>query len=1519
MSDIKTYKLENYVPGKSTFKVSLGDIFVVPNNEVLKSIDYASISNTGIIQCKKEGSGTDTKFIFTPTSNIKEPNHKYDVTVKFTLTTEINSDENTTSVKTRNCFIKLILTPEINDNTSKLNIINYMGKLSPDEYMKEHILKDDLDSLVTKKALITNLKEFGKQVQNKVSNVQVFAIRYDLEGGNWDNGNEGRTSFVNSISYVAPAPVKTGYIFNGWKLFKINDNKETATALNNGSITTDSMIPVGTNFDILCVADWTRIAYELKLYDASNVIYFNPKDVDYSKNPKLKDITIVESNGDSSSKPISLVTPEKVGYTFKYWTTTNKYGQIITCKNDQNINEVYDQIFEASNDTSTRTIELTPYFEAKVYTLNYNLNSTNATLDDSLTNNSKNNEYVYGTTFTLPIPRRNGYKFNGWTIGSLVNQFVINPTDLEDITTSTVEVKASWTAATFHLDFDLQNGSIANNSNYTLKANTAIVLSNPTRPGYTFDGWEYNSADGTVTLNNTTEEYTFTPSDTVDHDITLKAIWKESEEIEYTLQIWEETLDSTGKFTSAENDTCVYRLIKSISKTGKTSTNTGFTSSNLAANSGYSISAGFELSKIENVSIKADGTSVAKIYIHRKTCTITIIDKYDTTASSSFTSRTYTSLYRTDVNSIGTANTSNKISGKFGQTLIAYPIFNETYQELNYTCNTSGKSLVFTTSNQTVTFTYTKKNVRVTFDLNNVGTWTINNNEFKSDIYSIDIPYGAKLDTSHIPNVTNHNAVSSSKWLIESTSANDEISDFTEYKFTKDTKIRRIPTFYNNKVFISTENYDETNFSITNVINSAYYTTTNNTNSLSTSIRPIELLMPAFDAYNFIGYKYKFGANSSFSDKYITSINKDIWTATSANSDLYIKACFERKEPTLNLSGSLITYTSGTLTIQDVALGNGATKFYISSTVPNADVSTNLGNGSELVSGGTHKASISGSFATDKNHNTIVLIPSKETDTIKITGKPFIGTISEIAANNTVIVSWIQSYQVYDNQDDASISSISINGSKNHTNANEPTTIRVTTNAEKVLVNKNGSLNIADVENNETTFTIENNFVKATTRNASFSEAIQLTPIRYNKTGKSSIVRALKTSTNVNETASGIIAFKDNDGYYYSSNYGKVTSANDLLGLQKPTSFNDTVSITNTTEISIDKETTPTLSNIAANTITVSYHYSDQNVFKYKSGTGYNISLGYDTNYNLAKIRGLTLYNPDDDTEITGLYKFDANIANISAISTLDSHDYPLARLISLNSFTIKNLTTTPSVDTLTKVDGVLYYETIRSVPHDDDKNPDAPTTYTYESTFTNRTYSSEEITISSLNNITSKTILSRGNNKITISLPDNFYTCDASGNLSSITSVYIYYNSLDIDSVTPITMTNGNATNLCAQAQLISEPTSNSNNKASFILKNGGTTMRNVDIPVTKYTSIHRSYNSNIDEIIKSKTPISDTAIEYYQIRSNACTITSQDNSLIDHNNIILENRKLKVNYNANKSIQRQYSAYTTEIETYL
>ena len=518
--------------------------------------------------------------------------------------------------------------------------------------------------------------------------------------------------------------------------------------------------------------------------------------------------------------------------------------------------------------------------------------------------------------------------------------------------------------------------------------------------------------------------------------------------------------------------------------------------------------------------------------------------------------------------------------------------------------------------------------------------------------------------------------------------------------------------------------------------------------------------------------------------------------------------------------------------------------------------------------------------------------------------------------------------------DDASISSISISGSKNHNDVKESTTIKVTTNAEKVLVNKNGSLNIADVKDNETTVTIENNYVEATTRNANFSEAIQLTPIRYNKTGKSSIVRALKTSTNVDETASGIIAFNNNDGYYYSSDYEKVTSANDLLGLQTPTSFDDQVILESDSSVSIDNETTsiPSKNNIEATQISLEYYYEDGSVFTYNDSNVYSINISNETNIDYAKGRGLTLY-AQDGSVITGLYKFENDVQPNTAI-TLPEKNNNLARLISFSNFSINGLNSAPSFTQDLTVNGVLYYENVEKVSHtatyknvyDSESGnytavEDTPAYTEYITGFTKIAASSEVISITSLNSITSNDILSRTSHKIKIRLPSDFYIYNGS-QFNSAGEVYIEYTDLGIKEVKTNTVTNNGAeTNLCTASTLTTSNTYNTSNYAKFIKKVGGTTTAKVKIPVTLYKSINYSYKSTINEDIRTKANInSKTELNKYKILdNNSIVIETSDSTLIPYNTIILSNGILQVNYNANKSIQRKYSAYTTEIETYL
>lgn len=977
-NNIKNITLDNYVAGRTTFDVPLNDIFNIPENETFNEISCVYISNNGIASCEKNGEGANTKFIFKPTSNVKETNHKYDITVKFTLKTTLEANENV-ETKVRDCFIKLIITPEINDTTSRLHIVNYMGKLSPDEYIREHRNKDDLDSLVTKKGLITNLKEFGKQVQNKVSNVQVFAIRYDLDGGSWDRGNEGRTSFVNSIAYVAPQPVKLGYTFNGWKIYKIADDLHSQQL--NENISVDSMIPVGTNYDTLCVANWIRNNYEVTCYNASNEPIFSPS-IEYNENTTLLEASVDDTN---------IILPIKAGHTLDYWTTTDKFGQIITCKSDQNLNNVYDQIFDASNENINRHIYLKPHFEPNVYELNYTLGGGNLDgSDDTI------NTYKYGTTFTLPIPRRNGYKFNGWTIGSLVHQFIINPEDFANMSSS-VSLVAEWEKTDFHLDYDLQGGIIANNNKFILKAGEPISLGQPSKAGYNFEGWSLEqTTDGTIAGN------TFTPADTIDHDVTLKALWSESDTTSFELQTWEETPESTGIFTDADNDTCSYRLIKSETASGRTGDETTFSGALYPEN--YQIPEGFSLSRIENAIIKGDGSSIVRIYIHRNICNVKIVDEYDSTENSSNSNITYNTLYRTSLNEIG-STTESAISCKFGQTITVYPLFNDTYPANGYSCNSTGKTVTIS-GNDTIRLTYRKKLIKITFDLNNAGSWTVDGqNIFEPNIYSIDIPYNSYLGASKVPSITNHASIKTSNWQIESANADDIISDesIDEHLFTCDTRIRRTYTYKLPIIHIESENFDEDNLGISNVLRPQYYDTNNKLTTI-----PVDLLNPDFDAYRFIGYKYKFGGNSTYGLNYITSITRDLWPNTTSSNDLYLKAIFKRNEPSLDLSNINITYTNNILRValSNNNLKDGATGFYLSTTNPNANVSSTLGTkDTNLV------AEVSGSFQVDNNHKTVIIIPEKTFGNNQILGKPYIGTITNIDSNtNKVSINWIQSY-----------------------------------------------------------------------------------------------------------------------------------------------------------------------------------------------------------------------------------------------------------------------------------------------------------------------------------------------------------------------------------------------------------------------------------------------------------------------------------------------------------------------------
>lgn len=180
---------------------------------------------------------------------------------------------------------------------------------------------------------------------------------------------------------------------------------------------------------------------------------------------------------------------------------------------------------------------------------------------------------------------------------------------------------------------------------------------------------------------------------------------------------------------------------------------------------------------------------------------------------------------------------------------------------------------------------------------------------------------------------------------------------------------------------------------------------------------------------------------------------------------------------------------------------------------------------------------------------------------------------------------------------------------------------------------------------------------------------------------------------------------------------------------------------------------------------------------------------------------------------------------------------------------------------------------------------------------------------------------MSRKSHKIKIRLPSDFYIYNGS-QFKSVGEVYIEYTDLNIKEVKTNTVdNNGVETNLCNASTLSTDSTYNTSNYAKFIKKAGGTSTAKVKIPVTKYNSINYSYKNTIDTDIRTIADISSkTELNKYKIVDNpTIEIETSDSTLIQYSNISLYNGVLQVKYNANKSIQRQYSAYTTEIETYL
>ena len=329
-----------------------------------------------------------------------------------------------------------------------------------------------------------------------------FTLDYDTDGG---SSVSNKTFYGGQSVTLASAPTKTGYIFNGWTV-KNNNATKVGMASAGESISWDdlywnSMNDGSYTYDV--IANWERISYTISYNANGGSGTMSPTTKYYGTNVTLRANSFT-----------------RTGYRFSGWATSST-GSV-----------VYDD-----QDTYTANASDTLYavWTRITYTITYNSNGGSGTM-------SSTTKY-YGTSVTLRANTftRTGYHFVGWALSSTGSVVYDNQDTYSTNASDTLYAK--WSANTYYVNFNSNGGSGSmTRQTFTYGTYQSIKSNTFTRTGYTFTGWNRNSAGTSTSYSNgqSVRNLTTTNGGTV----TLYAQWRVNVEAKY---------DSAGGYWYVEN------------------------------------------------------------------------------------------------------------------------------------------------------------------------------------------------------------------------------------------------------------------------------------------------------------------------------------------------------------------------------------------------------------------------------------------------------------------------------------------------------------------------------------------------------------------------------------------------------------------------------------------------------------------------------------------------------------------------------------------------------------------------------------------------------------------------------------------------------------------------------------------------------------------------------------------------------------------------------------------------------
>lgn len=347
--------------------------------------------------------------------------------------------------------------------------------------------------------------------------LEKYSIAYDLAGGK--NNPNPNSYTIESDDIVLLAPIKDGYSFDGWFDEEGNEVEKIAKgSVGNVSLSASwSIVEYTVTFDskggnkinpyIYTVEseDYTLPSANRNYYDFVGWFDENGNKVVKLESAMLKSFTLTaewiahtytityDYNGGTQVKnPTSytvetetfvLAEPTKEGYTFDGWFN----GELKVTQIEKGCHA---------------DIKLTAKWSATEYIVTFGSNGGNEV-----------NPYIYtveSDNYSLPNANRNYYDFVGWFDENGKQVKTIESSMLKSFT-----LTAQWTAHVYTITYDFNGGAeVKNPTSYTVETETFVLLE-PTKEGYTFEGW-YSGNIKVAQIEKGSHG-----------DITLTARWKE--------------------------------------------------------------------------------------------------------------------------------------------------------------------------------------------------------------------------------------------------------------------------------------------------------------------------------------------------------------------------------------------------------------------------------------------------------------------------------------------------------------------------------------------------------------------------------------------------------------------------------------------------------------------------------------------------------------------------------------------------------------------------------------------------------------------------------------------------------------------------------------------------------------------------------------------------------------------------------------------------------------------------------